>query len=258
MTGARGFTRSGRSWLDAIEPAQVERALADTSSGRACVGASIGGALARNGNHPLVAKVLALMGDPSWTVRRQLAATIGELLGPRGSTAAVIVLTRTATIGCRGRHGQRTARKRGGGPDRLLWRASRGARGMSCTMLAAAVARSGDVAAVQQLLARVRGCNGPVWQRTAVLQGLDAGLLGGGAGGAAAAGADVVHRRLAACASRGAGRAHAACRGGRRDEHDREAGRGQADWRGTRAGRARAPPLTAEEQKRFAAGIGSL
>ena len=58
-------------------------------------------------------------------------------------------------------------------------------------MLAAAVAKSGDVAAVQRVIDVIADASQPEWQRTALLQGLDAGLpvlgaaprLAGGRGG---------------------------------------------------------------------------
>jgi mono/diheme cytochrome c family protein len=53
------------------------------------------------------------------------------------------------------------------------------------SMLAAAVAKSGDVATVQQILTRLADTTTPAWERTALLQGLDTGLptVGGGRGG---------------------------------------------------------------------------
>src|SRR4029079_16338294 len=50
------------------------------------------------------------------------------------------------------------------------------------TMLAAAVARSGDAAAVQQVIARIADGAAALWQRTALQQGLDTGLPTGGGG----------------------------------------------------------------------------
>src|SRR5690606_20446168 len=44
--------------------------------------------------HPLAAQVLALIDDPNWIVRRQLAATIGELPAPQRIDAAVQILQR--------------------------------------------------------------------------------------------------------------------------------------------------------------------
>ena len=80
--------------LDAIEPAQVERALADKSADVRASALRLSERWLREPNHPLAGAVLALMGDSSWTVRRQLAATIGELPEAPRLEAAVAVLTR--------------------------------------------------------------------------------------------------------------------------------------------------------------------
>ena len=64
-------------------------------------------------------------------------------------------------------------------------------------MLAAAVAKSGDVAAVQRAIDVIADASQPEWQRTALLQGLDAGLPAPGA--AAAAGAAAVAAAVVAC-----------------------------------------------------------
>ena len=53
-------------------------------------------------------------------------------------------------------------------------------------MLAAAVAKSGDVAAVQRAIDVIADASQPEWQRLALLQGLDAGLPALGAPAAAA------------------------------------------------------------------------
>ena len=59
-------------------------------------------------------------------------------------------------------------------------------------MLTAAVAKSGDVAAVQRAIDVIADASQPEWQRTALLQGLDAGLPAlGAAGGGGAAGVAV-------------------------------------------------------------------
>ena len=80
--------------LDAIEPAQVERALADKSADVRASALRLSERWLREPNHPLAGAVLALMGDSSWTVRRQLAATIGELPEAPRLEAAVALLTR--------------------------------------------------------------------------------------------------------------------------------------------------------------------
>jgi mono/diheme cytochrome c family protein/glucose/arabinose dehydrogenase len=239
--------------LDAIEPAQVERALADTSADVRASALRLSERWIQEPNHPLAAAALALMGDPSWTVRRQLAATIGELPDAPRLEGAVAVLTRygkdpiavdVAVSGLRGREAEvltrfLQARVAAREPDVV-------------TMLAGAVARSGDVAAVRQLLARAPAASGALWERTAVLQGLDAGLSGGGGRGGRGRGAPAV--RVVALPAEPAGLTRLAAAGG---ETGTIAARviGRLDWPGKPAPPAvAAPPLTADEQKRFAAG----
>ena len=54
-------------------------------------------------------------------------------------------------------------------------------------MLTAAVAKTGDVAAVQRVIDVIADASQPEWQRMALLQGLDAGLPALGAPAAAGA-----------------------------------------------------------------------
>ena len=70
-------------------------------------------------------------------------------------------------------------------------------------MLAAAVAKSGDVAAVQRAIDVIADASQPEWQRTALLQGLDAGLPAPGAGGGGRGGR---RRRRRAAGAQRAGR----------------------------------------------------
>ena len=170
--------------LDAIEPAEVQRALADKSADVRASGLRLSERWLHEPNHPLGAAVLALMGDSSWTVRRQLAATIGELPEAARLDAAVGVLTRygsdpiavDATVsGLRGREADaltRLAEARMAAPLPDV-----------VTTLAGAIARSGDAAGVQQVLARATDPGVTPGQRTALLQGLDTGLAGGGGRG---------------------------------------------------------------------------
>ena len=65
-------------------------------------------------------------------------------------------------------------------------------------MLTAAVAKSGDVAAVQRAIDVIADASQPEWQRMALLQGLDAGLPALGAA-AAVAGAAVAVVAAVAC-----------------------------------------------------------
>ncbi len=240
--------------LDAIEPAQVERALADKSADVRASALRLSERWLREPNHPLAGAVLALMGDSSWTVRRQLAATIGELPEAPRLEAAVALLTRygsdpiavDATVsGLRGREADaltRFAQARTAAPLPDV-----------VTMLAGAIARSGDAAGVQQVLARATDAGALPWQRTALLQGLEAGLAGGGGrGGGRGRGAPAprvvslpaepteITRIAAAGGDTGAIAARVAAR---------------LDWPGKPAPPAvAAPPLTADEQKLFVAG----
>jgi len=169
--------------LDAIEPAIVEHALADKSPEARAAALRLSERWLGQPNAPMAAAVLKLIDDPTWTVRRQLGATIGELPQAARLDAALTVLTRygsdpvtvDATIsGLRGSEGDVLARV-------VTARAGAG-EADAVTMLAGAVARSGEVAAVHQIVARIADGTSPLWQRTALLQGLDAGLVAAGGG----------------------------------------------------------------------------
>ncbi len=169
--------------LDAIEPALVEQALSDKSPDVRASALRLSERWLAEPNSALPAAILKLMGDATWTVRRQLAATIGELRQTDRLEPAVTMLTRygadpiTVDATISGLRGSEAA---------VLTRVmqARAADGDAVTMLAAAVARSGDVVAVQQVLARIADPTGAAGPRTALLQGLDMGLgaAGGGRG----------------------------------------------------------------------------
>jgi mono/diheme cytochrome c family protein len=125
-------------------------------------------------------------------------------------------------------------------------------------MLAAAVAKSGDVTAIEQLLARATDPAAVLWQRTALLQGLDTGLPSAGGGGRGGAG-------------RGGGRGAPAPAkpvslpgepaslvklAESKDDAGATARRvvAKLDWPGKPAPVVDVAPLTAEQQKRYDAG----
>lgn len=143
-------------------------------------------------------------------------------------------------------------------------------------MLAGAVAKSGDVAAVQRVIDLVVDASRPEWERTALLRGLDAGLPARGAGAAAGRGGRGGRGRGGA----GGGLPGLSAPGGRVLVTP---GRGvsltseptalsalsagnnalavlaksvsaKLDWPGRPAPVVTAAPLTAEQQKRFDAG----
>ena len=186
--------------LDATDPAIVEQSLADKSADVRASALRLSERWLGQPNPALANAVLKLMDDPTWTVRRQLGATIGELPPAARLDPAVTALTRygsdpvtvDATIsGLRGSEGEVLARV-------VQARATAGDAD-AVTMLAAAVGRSGDAGAVQQIVARIADGAAALWQRTALLQGLDTGLLaagGGRAGGRGGRGAVQPARRV--------------------------------------------------------------
>ena len=181
----------------------------------------------------MAAVVLKLIDDPTWTVRRQLAATIGELPKEARLDAAIAVLTRygsdpvtvDATIsGLRGSESEALGR--------VVQSRAADAVTDPVAMLAAAVARSGDLAGVQQIVARVAGMNTAPWQRLALLQGLDTGLVAPGGGRGGGRGRGGAPRRAAAIAASRASRSGEACRRKRRASRRRQANRRQAGLAG--------------------------
>ena len=172
--------------LGALEMPLVEQSLRDKSPEVRASGIRLAERWLREGNDALIASVLALQNDPSWTVRRQLGASVGELPRERRIDPAVALLLRyggdpalvDATIS--GLPGDES-----GVLDRVLAMAPTPVEGDVVTMLAAAVAKSADVPAVQRVLARATDAATPAPYRRALLSGLDTGLpsAGGGRGG---------------------------------------------------------------------------
>jgi cytochrome c553 len=196
---------------------------------------------------------MKLVDDPTWTVRRQLAATIGELPQPGRVDAAVRMLTSygtdpvtvDATIsGLKGSEGDVLTRAFTAGSDVIA-------------VLAGAVARSADAVAVQQILVRIGDPATDAAQRTALLNGLDLGLpgAGGGRGGRGLAGRGAAQPvRVVTLTSEPADLVK---RAAAEDEGGAIAKRvvAKLDWPGKPAPvAASASPLTAEQQKRFDAG----
>lgn len=172
--------------LDATEPTLVQQALTDQSPDVRASALRLSERWLTQPDAPLAPVILKLIDDPTWSVRRQLGATIGELPDPARLDAAIAVLTRygsdpitvDATIsGLRG--------SESGALGRVVQSRAGQAVADPIAMLAAAVARSGDLAGVQQIVNRVADASAAAWQRLALLQGLDAGLVapGGGRGG---------------------------------------------------------------------------
>ena len=227
--------------------------------------------------------MIALAEDKNWNVRRQVAASIGEMPAADRLAPALALLTRdgadpivvdAAISSLKGMEARCPDEGRCRVETRARARRQRGATpGEAVAMLAAAVAKSGDAAGVQRAIDVVADASQPEWQRVALLQGLDAGLP---APGAAAAGG----RGRGGRGGGGGGLPGLSAPGGRVQV---TAGRGvslpgepaaltklasgtdaiallaknvaaKLDWPGRPAPVVTAPPLTAEQQKRFDAG----
>jgi mono/diheme cytochrome c family protein len=213
--------------------------------------------------HPMAAAALALMGDSNWIVRRQLAATIGELPESARVDPAVELLRRygsdqmTVDAALSGLAGLEATVL-----DRLVQAGAAAEQqpADAITQLAGAVARSGDLARVQQLITQITDAARPQWQRVALAQGLAAGLPAGGGGrgarggggrggrGAGPGGGGAVTlpsepMPLTALAAGTGPLAEAASSAVER-----------LNWAGKPASVETAEPLTPEEMKRFEAG----
>jgi mono/diheme cytochrome c family protein len=136
-------------------------------------------------NHPIVADVLARIEDDDPGVRRQVAASLGELPEAARIPAVAALLERDATdpmatdaalSGLRGVEAavlERVMTSMDGTP----------AREAAITMLTATVVRSADDVAIQELFGRAGETTRPAWQRAAVLSGFEVAWLNAAAPG---------------------------------------------------------------------------
>ena len=164
--------------LGALEVASVQKALADANADVRAAGVRLSEQWLGQ-DAAIRGTVLKLMDDKHWNVRRQVAASIGEMPAADRVAPATTLLTRDgkdpimvdATI----------SSLKGIEADVLtaVMQAKTAASASpteSVAMLTAAVAKSGDVAAVQRVIDVIADASQPEWQRLALLQGLDAGL----------------------------------------------------------------------------------
>ena len=244
--------------LDAIEPDTVRAALASRSAEVRAAAVRISERWIGQADSALADAVLKLLDDPSWTVRRQVAATIGELPASRRLDAAVAALSRypadpvvvdVAISGLRGSEGEILGRVVAG--------KATAADADVVAMLSAAVAKSGEVAAVQRILAWIDDTAGAPWRRTALLQGLDVGLPGttGGRGGRGGGRGAIAPPRAVSLPSEPTALTQLAA--STADvEHAALAKKvvSRFEWPGKPTPVVEVTPLTPEEQKRFVAG----
>ena len=165
--------------LDAIEPADVTSALAHANRDVRVSGLRLAERWLAQPNHPIQEAVLKRLDDTDWAVRRQLAATLGELPAQSKEAALATVLERhgddpiVVDAAISGLNGSELAVL-----DRLLQgTAETPQRSAAITMLAATMVRAGDNAPVQALMQRVAENTRAAWQRSALLRGAEVALL---------------------------------------------------------------------------------
>jgi mono/diheme cytochrome c family protein/glucose/arabinose dehydrogenase len=249
--------------LDALPIEVVQKAIADPQPDVRASGVRLSEHWLADANSPMAAAVLKLQGDPSWTVRRQLAASIGELpaaarLEPAASMLAKYgsdpILVDVTISGLKGQEADVL--------NRVLQPNIASGQADAVGMLTAAMAKSGDLTHVQAIVARATDPSVPAWQRTALLQGLDTGLpaIGGGRGGRGAGGGGGGGGRGAAAPARPVSLpgepAALVALANTTDDAGAMAKRvlAKLDWPGKPVPVVEVTPLTAEQQKRYDAG----
>ena len=270
--------------LGEIDAGTVERALGDASADVRAAGLRLSERWLAQPPASLSAAVLKLGADRNWNVRRQFAASLGEMAEPARTDAAVALLLKEgndpiivdATIsGLKGVEADVLARVAQGA-------AAPANPGEAVSLLAAAVAKTSDVAAMEKVIAMAADASQPAWRRTALLRGLETGLPapgaegggrggrggggrggggGGGGGGVGTPGLSQPGGRVTISAGRGVTlQAEPAALVAMANGTDALAAAAKAvlakiGWTGKPAPTAPPPaPLTADEQKRFDEG----
>jgi mono/diheme cytochrome c family protein/glucose/arabinose dehydrogenase len=170
--------------LDAIQPASVERALTDASADVRAAAIRISERWLGEAGHPIAASVAALSADRNWNVRRQLAASLGAMPAQSRATVAMALLPRDGNDPI---VADALVSSSAGVEADLLSRIvalSGPQTSETVAMLAAAVAKSGDAAAVGRFVDIAADPAQPMAHRMALLRGLDVGLPAPGARGA--------------------------------------------------------------------------
>ena len=165
--------------LDAIQPETVMKALGDTSADVRSSAIRFAERWLGTPNHPIATAVLALQGDPHWSVREQLAASLGALpSGPREIAAAAMferhasdpVVVDATLSGLRGSESVVLEKLLQSGDQTPQ-------RETAITMLSATIVRAGQDAAIHSVLASIGDAARIDWQRSALLRGVEGALL---------------------------------------------------------------------------------
>ncbi len=166
--------------LDALQPDIVIKALDDPSRDVRMSALRLSERWLTEGNTSVQAAVLKRLDDQDWSVRYQLAATVGALPpGGRERAVASVVSARgddsialdAALSGVRGGEGAVL--------DNLLQATDQTPqRETAITMIAATIVRTGQDEGIQKILAAIGDSNRALWQRSALLRGAEIALLG--------------------------------------------------------------------------------
>ncbi len=278
--------------IDSLEPATVTKALGDSSRDVRVSAIRLSEKWLATADHPLQGEVLKRLDDPDWSVREQLAASLGTVPASQRESALASLLERYANdpivvdAALSGLRGSEPAVL-----DRLMASAPQTPqRETAITMLAATIVRGGQDAAIQKLFQGLANDSQPEWQRLAMLRGAEVAALGapmpgsasarrGGPppgitlpcptcpGGRAGPGGAYAFERPAAAAGGGRGGGTRIVRlntepsalstlATRSDDLGTRAARvlARIEWPGKPGASAPIAPLTAEEQRRFEAG----
>jgi mono/diheme cytochrome c family protein len=201
-TATEARTRLHALWtldgMDRVEPTTVLRALAATSRDVRAAGVRVAERFMAESNQPVMDAVVRLVDDADWSVRQQVAASLGAMpQGPREVAVASLlqkhatdpVVMDAALSGLRGTEPAVLGRL-------LQASASTPQVEAAVAMLTATIIRGGQDAPIQQILLRASEDARPEWQRSALLRGAEVVLLsadmpgtpGGGRGGRAGGG----------------------------------------------------------------------
>jgi mono/diheme cytochrome c family protein/glucose/arabinose dehydrogenase len=166
--------------LDALQPDVVIKALDDPSRDVRMSALRLSERWLTEGNTSVQAAVLQRLEDQDWSVRYQLAASVGALPpGGRERAVASVVALRgddpialdAALSGVRGAEGTVL--------DNVLQATDQTPqRETAITMIVATIVRAGQDDGIQKILAAIADSNRPLWQRSALLRGAEVALLG--------------------------------------------------------------------------------
>jgi mono/diheme cytochrome c family protein len=196
--------------LDAIEVPTVRHALSDPAPEVRASALRLSERWVREdgraGADTLRQAVIAAVTDPNWQVRRQLAATLGELPAEQRLDPLVTLLDRdgddailvdaavsslpgqestvlTRLLANSGGQSANAGAASGAGGAAAAGAAAGAANTDAIAMLAGAITKGGDRAQLQQLIAEATASTRAAAQRLALLRGVDAGMSAGGRGG---------------------------------------------------------------------------